>query len=164
MNTSIETALAELTVLAEKPPAFDATSSLPALVGTTIIPRIGPPVPTDLPRDMQVLWERTDGARIHEDLTFGQSGLVLWSHADAVVRTSRERGARAEYVDGDLVVGEFLGDADLVVVRIDPRQPDFGFVLIAEPIYGRPDWPVAATGIGDFLLAFIRSGGEKYWE
>ena len=32
-----------------------------------------------LPEDLQELWQKSNGLRLFEDKTYGQSGLIIWS-------------------------------------------------------------------------------------
>jgi hypothetical protein len=61
------------------------------------------------------------------------------------------------------VIGKFLGDSDLLVIRADETQSDFGSVIVALPIDPRPDWYHVAKSLADFLEEFAQSGGQKFW-
>jgi hypothetical protein len=61
------------------------------------------------------------------------------------------------------VVGEFLGDSDLLLVRCDPAAEDYGSVLVALPLDDRSEWDQAASSIEAFLLSYARTHGEKFW-
>lgn len=125
-----------------------------------------PPVGSDnYPPDLVWLWTHVALARLFEDALYGQWGLVLYSGADAAAATVRLRSERPREVSGgDIVVGEFLGDCDLVVVRCDRGSDDFGAVLIALPIEGRRAWPVVASSVTSFLSQFLAAQGAKYWD
>jgi hypothetical protein len=58
----------------------------------------------------------------------------------------------------------FLGDLDLVVIRSDPGQADFGHVLVALPIDPRSFWYEAASGLAEFLEKYAAAEGDKFWE
>jgi hypothetical protein len=118
-----------------------------------------------LPPELQAFWARVRSARLFEDVDYGQWGLVFLSPADAERETktfqaSRRRDSR----DGDLVVGRFLGDQDLMIVRSDPAARDFGQILIALPLDKRSDWYTPARSLGAFLRAFFQAEGAKFWE
>jgi hypothetical protein len=102
---------------------------------------------------------------LFQDIEYGQWGFVLWSPDQTMVRHRRfvQRRPR-EFVAGDLIVGEFLGDEDLLVVRGDPAREDFGTVLVALPMDPRAVWPRVAMSTLDFLMSFVDAKGEKYWE
>jgi hypothetical protein len=63
-----------------------------------------------------------------------------------------------------LVVGRFLGDSDLLVLRCDETAPDVGSTLIALPIDPRGDWPTVARSFREYLERLIAAEGDKYWE
>ena len=63
----------------------------------------------------------------------------------------------------DLIIGEFLGDSDLLVVRCSPNSTDFGQIIIALPIGHREDWYYLTYSLPEFLQKFIASQGEKFW-
>lgn len=118
-----------------------------------------------LPAELAEFWRDSGGARLFEDTTYGQWGLVLLGRDAAADRTEmfveeRLRDARP----GDLVVGEFLGDQDLLLVRCDQEASDFGSVLVALPLDGREDWYVLAPSLTAFLEEFEQEEGAKYWE
>lgn len=67
-------------------------------------------------------------------------------------------------VPGDLVIGKFLGDSDLLVVRCAPDSPDFGHVMVALPIDLRKDWYRVAGNLERFFQEDERSERAKFWE
>lgn len=92
------------------------------------------------PRPLAEFWEKAGGARLFEDVRFGQWGLVLFSPSGSLRATSRYRDERAgDAATGDLIVGEFLGDQELLLVRCDPGASDWGAVIRAEnPLPSEP--------------------------
>ena len=120
---------------------------------------------TALPSELVAFWRLASSARLFEDVTYGQWGLEIFTPSEARQVASAEVQKRSrDYREGDLVVGRFLGDSDLLIVRADPRSDDFGCVLIALPIDRREDWYRVAENFEQFLAAFARSEGRKYWE
>ena len=118
-----------------------------------------------LPDELRSLWLEVARARLFEDETFGQWGLVLLGPEEAVSATRKTHERRPEqYRSGDLMVGEFLGDSELLVVRCDARASDFGSVIVAAPIDRRHDWSTVATGIESFIRTFIDQRGQKFWQ
>ncbi len=96
------------------------------------------------------------------DVDYGQWGLALLSPAASAARTAKERSARPrQFGPDDLVLGEFLGDQELLVVSTAEHDTR---VMIALPLDDRPDWYTAAGDLGGFLAAYRRSGGDKFWE
>ena len=118
--------------------------------------------PSPLPPDLRALWDRVESLRVAEDVTYGQWGLIIWAEAEAYQRSLDELKRRpGDYVAGDVVVGEFLGDSQLVVVRCDLEARDFGMVSVALPIDPRPDWPDVSASILEFIARF--SEVAEYW-
>jgi hypothetical protein len=119
-----------------------------------------------LPSEIKYLWDNTSGLFLFIDITFGQSGLVVWSPDATIVRHKRLVKSRdiKDFRQGDLLIGEFLGDSDLLLLRCDPSESDFGCVIIVTPLDEREDWYCPATSISDFLKEYFDSGGEKFWE
>jgi hypothetical protein len=81
---------------------------------------------------------------------------------EAYRRTKEEVERRPmDFEAGDVVVAEFLGDSQLVVVRSDREAGDFGRVLIALPIDPRSEWRVVSDSILDFIARVAES--PEYW-
>lgn len=118
-----------------------------------------------LPADLAAFWRLAGSARLFEDPTYGQWGLEIMTRAEGQSITIAEKRRRShDFLEGDLVVGRFLGDSDLLVVRTDPAEEDFGHVLVALPIDPRDDWYHVSQSFTEFLATFARSEGRKYWE
>lgn len=117
-----------------------------------------------LPNDLYQIWQEVSGLRLFEDVNYEQWGFVLWS-PEQTVRFHPQRTAtlQRELVNGDLAVGEFLGDADLLIVRCDSQADDFGAVLIALPSEPRSSWPVIAATLTDYLSHAVAVATPKYW-
>ena len=119
----------------------------------------------DVPPSLAEFWTVAAGARLFEDVMYGQWGLVLLSPDAARARTAdfvkrRPRDA----LPGDLIVGHFSGDQELLLVRCDPGVPDYSQVLVALPLDRREDWYQAASDFGAFLIEYERAQGAKFWE
>lgn len=116
-----------------------------------------------LPEQLLEAWSTARQARLFADTEYGQWGLVLLSPAASAERTETELRARSgEYHSGDVVIGEFLGDQELVVLA--DANGGAGRVLIARPLDDRADWDVAAVDLGEFLQSYFARAGDKYWE
>jgi hypothetical protein len=116
------------------------------------------------PRDLWDFWCEARSARLFVDQQYGQWGLEILDPPQAGEATNeygKER--KADYVDGDIIIGRFLGDSDLLLVRCDHTSMDYGNVLVALPLDRRSDWYRVADSFGSFLDKYVRSGGEKYW-
>ncbi len=117
----------------------------------------------ELPNELMQLWRLASGARLYEDVDYGQWGLEILSPEQSALRTRRERETRPEaFGSDDFVVGEFLGDQDLLVLvssGVGERR-----VLVALPLDARPAWYSAGADLGDFIARYVETGGDKYWE
>ena len=65
-----------------------------------------------LPEDLQ----KSNGLRLFEDKTYGQSGLIIWSPQKVLEQQQILRRGSDEFQSGDLIIGEFLGDESPVLV------------------------------------------------
>jgi hypothetical protein len=118
-----------------------------------------------LPVDVEGLWELTDGADLFVDAKYGQWGLRLLGASSASTRFETEfRQRPKQFLATDLVLGEFLGDSDLLVIRNDPSAADFGAVVVAHALDPRSQWTLAAPNLLDFLVEYAARQGEKFWE
>lgn len=117
----------------------------------------------ELPSDAAALWKSSREARLFEDIDYGQWGLSILSPSASATRTKRERDARPmDFEASDIVLGEFLGDQELLVLA--PAERGDSRVLIALPLDGRRDWFAAAPSLGQFLDRYFQHSGNKYWE
>ena len=117
------------------------------------------------PPDVMSFWSEFRSARLFEDQRHSQWGLVLVPPERALELTDRLFRDRArDTAQGDLVVGEFLGDSDLLIVRADPEAADYGSVLVALPLDRRKDWHRVGSSLADFLHKYASAEGAKYWE
>jgi hypothetical protein len=108
---------------------------------------------------MDEFWRVAGNARLFVDSDYGQWGLHILSPAESAARSSVERSVRSrEVFPDDAIVGEFLGDQELLIVDRT------GQVLVALPIDRRSAWPAVAPDIVAFLDRYWRAGGDKYWE
>lgn len=118
-----------------------------------------------LPQELKDLWNQTSHLRLFEDITYGQWGLVLWSPEQVIIKHQEWALTRKdEFHPGDLIIGEFLGDSDLLMIRCNPKARDFASVMIVLPIDSRKDWYIAADSLVVFLEKFIQAQGSKFWE
>lgn len=119
--------------------------------------------PREIPADAHALWAHAREARLCEDVNYGQWGLHLFDPKASAIRTERERVSRpSEILDDDIVVGEFLGDQELLVLA--PSEQGTRRVLIELPLDPRHEWFGAARGLAEFLDAYFDARGDKFWE
>jgi cell wall assembly regulator SMI1 len=117
-----------------------------------------------LPEELQELWQKCNGLRLFEDRTYGQSGLIIWSPQKTLEKLQTLKPYSNEFKSEDLIIGEFLGDSDLLVVNCDRNSTNFGQIIIALPIDCREDWYYLTYSLPEFLQRFINSQGENFWE
>ena len=119
----------------------------------------------ECPQDLHRFWSRVAWVRLFEDRVYGQWGLHLLSPEEARNETEKQKRLRPnEYLARDLVIGCFLGDSDLLICQCDQSRPDYGQIVLALPIDPRGDWPTVGRSLVDFLDAYIRARGAKFWE
>lgn len=139
---------------------FRLVSSLPSPATMQEIEAAWPSPP---PAEVAALWLSCRAARLFEDEDYGQWGLVLLDPQACRARTESERAARAQDLRGDdIVLGEFRGDQELLVLC--PSEDGPRRVLIALPLDPRSEWRGAGGGLAEFLERYFATGGEKYWE
>jgi len=56
------------------------------------------------------------------------------------------------------VIGEFLGDQELLILDRDGR------VMVALPLDLRQDWFRPAASLSDFLQRLLTTNGAKFWQ
>jgi hypothetical protein len=118
-----------------------------------------------IPSDLADLWSSANGATFFEEIDARQWGLVIWSPQETMrPDDSRLDLYREKFERGDLPIGKFLGDEDLVVLRCSESTADFGSVAIAIPDYPRSAWFRPAASLAEFLEKFAKSPLVKYWE
>ena len=119
--------------------------------------------PDGPPAELAEAWSVSRESRLFEDVDYGQWGLVLFSPAASAKRTAEQRALRPdEYCAEDVVVGEFLGDLELLVLA--PSETGDRRVLVALPLDGRQDWYPAAPDLAWFLERYRDQQGAKFWE
>lgn len=121
-------------------------------------------LPDACPEQLVEFWREFVSARLFEDQTYGQWGLEILDPLGSLKATAELVNERQHDMRfGDLVVGKFVGDSDLLIVRCDRDAADFGAVLIALPLDPRDDWDIASNSFSAFLNSYVTSGGEKFW-
>jgi hypothetical protein len=116
-----------------------------------------------IPDDATALWSACRGARLFEDVEYGQWGLVILDPKTSAVRTVEERTARPHDLrSDDVVIGEFLGDQELLVIA--PSERGQRRILVALPLDPRDDWFGAADALDQFLEKYFDASGDKFWE
>lgn len=118
-----------------------------------------------VPSDLITFWSLAGSAELFLDVAYGQWGLRMLSVYDAENETALAFGSRpTEFKLGDLVIGLFIGDSDILIMRCDPSENDFGSLVVCNAITRRTDWHHAAKSLSEFLVAYEAHGGDKFWE
>lgn len=117
-----------------------------------------------IPNDLRDFWINYNSAILFQDIEFGQWGLHIFSPFDALNTTIKEKKSRPnDFSENDLVIGEFLGDSDLLVISCD-TQNKYGQIKIALPIDPNGEWYTAANSFSEFIDKYSQVDGAKYWE
>jgi hypothetical protein len=112
-----------------------------------------------VPPELHEFWLAAGAAELFVDADHGQWGLRIFSPTVSATRSREEMVRRPkEFAMDDLVIGEFLGDQELLVIDRD------GHVMVALPIDRRQDWFRPTTSLSDFLHRFLMTNGAKFWE
>jgi hypothetical protein len=113
--------------------------------------------------ELRSLWSASREAWLFEDVEHGQWGLHLLSPLDSPSRTEAERTQRYDdFRYDDVVVGELLGDAELLVHA--PSEERGRRYLIALPLDARQDLFSVGADLGEVLRRLLESDGDKFWE
>jgi hypothetical protein len=110
-----------------------------------------------LPDELLGFWSVYRDGHLFQDIDYGQWGLHLFTPSEAKTQTTRYLRLKEKLRAGDIVVAEFLGDSDLVVVDENGRT------LIAAPIDPRTQWH-AWNNFHQFMRDYVNHDGEKHWE
>ena len=118
------------------------------------------------PQDLKEFWQLASWGKIFEDVTTQQWGLEILTPEEAVIATNAffERAQPKNTAKGDVILGRFIGDSDLLLVRADPQSPDFGRIIVVTGVIDpRPDWEIVAESFGEFLNRYVAARGDRYW-
>jgi hypothetical protein len=149
----------------EQPPDGDNPFKLACRVSPgASVDEIAQAAPSALESDeLRALWSTSREAWLFEDVEYGQWGLHLLSPSESAARTAAERAQRSDDLrPDDVVLGEFLGDAELLVYA--PSEGDGRRYLIALPLDPREDWFSAGASANEVLERLLDADGDKYWE
>lgn len=118
----------------------------------------------DAPAELCELWRLCGEAVLFEDVTYGQWGLRILGPAASRRATDKAPTwlTPGALVPGDIVIGEFLGDLELLIYSssgLDRQR-----VLVTSPTEPRSEWWSVATTLVGFLERYLDAGGDKYWE
>ena len=108
----------------------------------------------------------SNGAYLFQDATYGQWGLHLLDlHLIERITAEFFEDRYDDALTGDRIIGEFLGDGEKLLVRLDPHIEDFGTIIIVCPISKREEWRIIET---NFMISssiifkiMVKNNGEK---
>ena len=119
-----------------------------------------------IPDELVWFWQVSSSLRIFIDLgEDGQVGLVTYPPDPTLVERNHYFKSlyREGFRPGDLILGEFFYESDLLVIRCNLVGEDYGHVLIALPIDSRENWPLAGSSLASFLRRYLDEGGREFW-
>ena len=101
-----------------------------------------------LPEELRSFWNEAEELRLFEDIHDGHWGLILWGPAQTIARQDSTfvLARKDELQSGGIIIGEFLGDSDLVLIRCSPGESDFGVIRIVLRLYPRRDGCIQSWG------------------
>lgn len=117
-----------------------------------------------IPEDLQSLWHYVSQLYIAQDMTYGQWGLFIWSPDETL--ENNQNDPRYNYyhlMRGEIIIGNLIGDSDIVIMRCDKNQDDFGAIILAEAIVDREEYEIVASSLSEFLERFLQSPHKKFW-
>ncbi len=118
-----------------------------------------------LPKSLVEFYQLADGSTLFKDDKFGQWGLNILSLSEAFEKTQDfEAERKRDFQQGDLIIGEFIGDSELLLIRCDSSNSDFENVITVNPIDPREDWSMISIDFEIFLVDYYQSQGDKFWE
>ncbi|ATZ64496.1 SMI1/KNR4 family protein [Acinetobacter bereziniae] len=116
------------------------------------------------PEDFIEFYKISNGAYLFEDVTYGQWGLILLDLYFIRLKTEEFMFDNVGGIFGDYIVGEFIGDNDLLLLRLDKSKEDYGSIIIANRMDTRDDWRKIEKNFRNFIVNFTINEGQKYWE
>lgn len=110
-------------------------------------------------------WLTSRSATLFKDGQFAQWGLSLFDPLECENATELYKLDRPDdFKVGDLIIGAFIGDSDLLLLRTDFEAKDYDTVMVVNPIDPRCEWDVAGASFGSFLSKYANHQGAKFWE
>ncbi len=115
--------------------------------------KIYPQIPQVLlPKVLEDFYTVSNGADLFKDQEYGQWGLKLYSIEEVIFASKIYKSNRNnDALQSDLIIGEFYGDSDLLLVRCDPNSDDYGSIFVVLPIDQRQDWYIVANTFQEFI-------------
>jgi len=115
--------------------------------------------------DLKTFWRLVSEAELFRDDSYGQWGLKILPPLEVVQTSEQERQERPDDMcESDLVIGEFIGDSDQLLIDTSRSEKGEYPVLVKLPIDAREEWSVVAGSFAEFLSRYVSAQGQKYWE
>ena len=117
-----------------------------------------------IPEYLHILWKYASNVYICEEINYGQWGLVLWNPIEVLHNNQGDPRFTAYHLEkGEIIIGEFKGDLDVVIIRCDKNQEDFGKIIIAEGMAPREEYEIVTKSLLEFLEKFMNDPTKKFW-
>jgi hypothetical protein len=115
--------------------------------------------------DLKEFWKIVGSVDLFKDDAYGQWGLKILHPVEARNLTECEKNDASSGVKAsDVVIGEFYGDSDLLIVDSQNSGQDMYSIHVKSPLDDRNEWSQVANSFSEFLARYIQSQGDKYWE
>lgn len=115
-----------------------------------------------LPKELLAFYSFSNGTILFKDVEYSQWGLKIYPCSQLTELNERIKNYRTDLFETDLIIGEFYGDSDLVILSLE--EHNYGQVIICTPIDERKDWYFLKMNFEEFLEKYIESEGDKFWE
>ena len=135
--------------------------------------RIGPPAslqdierawPDGVHSDAVAFWSVVGSADLFEDIEYGQWGMHILTPAGSFERTRKARIDRPDDLrEDDVVIAEFRGDLELLILAPSEEQPDRR-ILVALELDKRDKWYGVGPSLAGLLDRYFDAVGDKYWD
>ena len=115
-----------------------------------------------LPKELLEFYSLSDGTILFKDVEYGQWGMKIYPSSQLADLNEKVKIYREDLSESDLIIGEFYGDSDLIVLSLE--EHNYGEVIICTPIDKRKDWHFLKMNFEEFLQKYFESEGDKFWE
>ena len=116
----------------------------------------------DIPKELLEFYSLSDGTILFKDIEYGQWGMKIYSSSQLAESNEKIRVYREDLSEKDLIIGEFYGDSDLIILSLE--EYNYGEVIICTPMDKRKDWFFLKINFEEFLEKYFESEGDKFWE
>lgn len=117
-----------------------------------------------IPSELRQFWRLTSELRLFVEVNYGQWGVIVYSPEEVINLHQAKRSLYEEsFLFGDLVIGDFKGDVQFIVVRCNPEAEDYGSIVVAQPADPRKYWPKVGSSLTEFLSGILDSPYKYYW-